>query len=43
MKTNAYNILYKYKAAGIQFTEHSENISSIKSTLDNCKNKVSLF
>lgn len=42
-KTNEYNLLYKYEAAGIQVTEHSEDISSIKSTLDNCKNKVSLF
>lgn len=43
IKINAYNLLYKYEAASIQLTEHSENISSIKSTLDNCKNKVPLF
>lgn len=43
IKTNAYNLLNKCEAAGIQVTEHSENTSSIKSTLDNCKNKISLF
>lgn len=43
IKTNAYNLLNKYEAAGIQDTEHSENTSSIRSTIDNCKNKISLF